>query len=206
MSVDSEALRAIARSFGDEPEAEVITNRVGEVVIRTNLWDWTLEPVRPRPPLTNAFHGTLYAAVPEVYLEGGSGLRSRWFAVTGGEVFTLDQPADMRRFLERYVSRDDPAALAWFLEKCQGDGRIAHVYLADGTLEGKLDEDGRRAVAELGLHEPVMADDELRFWTWSLTVRDGEEVIELERWTASFKSPGGAQWHSERLPGLLHFR
>jgi hypothetical protein len=204
MSIDRGALDTIARAFGEESEAEGVMDG-GEIVIRTDVWDWALEPVPPAPPLTDAFRGTLFQAIPEVFIEGGGGLRSRWFAVAEGQVFTLHQPADMRRFLERYVSRDDPAALASFMERCLGDGRIANVYRADGRLEGVLDADGRRAVAELGLQEPVMEDDELRFWTWRVVMHEGEEVIQLERWTVSFRSPHGAEWHSSRLPGLLHF-
>lgn len=204
MRMDREALGTIARAFGEAPEVEVIT-KGDEVVIRTDAWDWALEPVPPGSPLTDAFRGTLFQAIPEVFTEGGGGLRSRWFAVAEGHVFTLGQPADMRRFLARYVSRDDPAALASFVERCLGGGRVANVYRADGRLEGVLDADGRRVVEELGLQEPVMEDDELGFWSWRVVMHEGEEVIQLERWTVSFRSPHGAEWHSSRLPGLLHF-
>jgi hypothetical protein len=204
MSMDQGALATIARAFGEEPEAEAVKEG-DRIVIRTDAWDWTLEPVPPGPPLTDAFRGTLYQAVPEVFIEGGGGLRARWFAVAEGQVFTLDQPVDMRRFLERYVSRNDPLALASFVERCVGDGRVANVYRTDGGLESMLDEDGRLAILEIGLEPPAMEDDELRFWTWRVVMHEGEEVIQLERWTVSFRSPDGAEWQSSRLPGLLHF-
>jgi hypothetical protein len=182
----------------------VMEDEEGRTVVRTEAWDWVLEPVPPRPPLAGAFGGTLYQATPEVFTSGGGGLRSRWFAVAGGRVFALDQPDDLRPFLERYVSRDDPAALAAFLERCQGEGRMAHVYRSDGALEAMLDEGGRRAVAEAGVAAPALVDGELRFDTWRLVMHDGEEVIQLERWSASLDAPEGPTWHSARLPGLLH--
>lgn len=207
MSMDTtkEVLRTIARAFGPPSEAEGMVDEEGRTIIRTDLWDWVLEPVAPGPPLTDVFGGTLYQATPEVFTSGGGGLRSRWFAVDGGRVFTLDQRDDMRRFLERYVSRDDPPALAAFLERCQGEGRIAHVYHADGRLEKMLDERGRLAVADLGLAGPALEDGELRFDTWRVVMHGRDEVIQLERWTASLDTPDGPDWRSARLPDLLHF-
>jgi hypothetical protein len=195
-------LAAIARAFGEKPKARVITQR-GGTVIRTGTWDYTLESVPLGSPLTDAFRGTLYQAVPEVFIEGGGGLRSRWFAVEEDRVLALDQPADMRWFLGRYVSRDDPAALASFVEQCQGTGRMANVYRADGSLERTLDEAGQLAILELGLEEPALDDGELRFWTWRVVMHEGEEVIQLERWTVSLDAPDGAEWSSYRLPELL---
>jgi hypothetical protein len=202
--MDRESLATIARAFGEEPEVQVIAEG-GGTVIRTDTWDWALEPIPPAPPLTDAFRGTLYQAIPEVFVEGGGGLRSRWFAVAEGQVLTLDQPVDMRRFLERYVSRDDAAELASFVERCQGTGRIANVYRVDGRLEGMLGEAGQLAILELGLEEPVLEGGELRFWTWRVVMHEGEEVIQLERWTVSFNAPHGAEWHSYRLPEFLRF-
>jgi hypothetical protein len=204
MSMDDKALREIARAFGPPSEARAAVDDEDRVVVRTDVWDWVLEPVAPRPPLTRAFSGTLYQAIPEVYTSGGAGLRSRWFAVAEGRVFTLDQRDDMRRFLERHVSRDDPYALATFLERGQGQGRQTHVYRADGTLERMLGVRDRQAVAELGLADPALVDGELRFDAWRLVMPDREEVIELERWTASLDAPDGPEWHSVRHPELLH--
>lgn len=144
--------------------------------------------------------------IPDVFTSGGGGLRSRWFAVFDDCVLCLDRRDDMKAFLQRHASREDATALATLLESCQGEGRIAHIYLADGSLERLIDEASDHLRETMGLAAPVLVDDEVEFFSWRVVLQDALEVVRVERWTLRLRSPDGPQWITTTLPGVLHFR
>lgn len=198
-------LRAIAASFGPPDEVQWTRDEQNRILVRAGSWDWEIERIPVPPAVSCAFKGEMYEATPDVYTSGGAGLRSRWFAVTADRVLNLQDVDDMRWFLERYASQEDPVKLADLLERCQGRGRVANVYRANGLLERRLDDRSRSAVKDLGLAEPVMAGNELTFNSWRIVMDGTAEAVEVEQWTLSMSGPNGPEWRCMPLPGLLRF-
>jgi hypothetical protein len=203
--MDKKALRAIATTFGPPDEVQWFMDEDNRAMVRAGDWDWEIERLPAPLAVSSTFKGEMYQATPDVYTSGGAGLRSRWFAVTGDRVINLQDADDMRWFLESHVSWESPAKLAELLERCQGQGRVANVYQANGLLERRLDERSRSAVGQLGLTEPVMKGNELTFYSWRIVMDGREEAIEVEQWSLSTDGPNGPEWRFTRLPGLLRF-
>jgi hypothetical protein len=205
MAAKSNIPRGLAAYFGERGEAQWVPDREHGFLLRTKAWHWSFEQIRPPPAVSAAFKGEMFEAFPEVCVEGGAGLRSRLFAVTADRTLSLDDPDDMRWFLERYVSREDPVELADLLERCQGRGRVANIYLEDEGLERHLNDDAHYAVMELGLTGPVMKGDELTFYAWQIVMAARAEVVVIDKWALSMGGPNGPEWRSTRLPVQLPF-
>lgn len=198
-------VRAIAGSVGVPGEVQWSRDREGRLLVRAEPWSWEIERLPSLPAVSSAFQGELYAASLDVFTSGGAGLRSRYFAVTDARVLDLQDVEDMRWFLERYISVEDPVKLANLLEQCQGRGRMANVYQENERLERGLDARSRAAVKDLRLMDPIMMDGELDFHAWRIVMAGNEEVIELDHWTLSLKGEKGPAWCCTPLPGRLRY-
>jgi hypothetical protein len=201
--IDDKIVRAIAFRLGAASTARYTRRDDDRVLIDTEPWGWELERVPPPPAVSSPLKVDMYLASPDVFTSGGAGLRSRWFAFAGSRIRDLHDAAHMRWFLAHRVSSTSPVDLAELLECCQGTGRMANVYVADGRLETRLGDRSLSTLEQLGVARPAMEGGELTFYSWRIVMLDAEEVIEVERWSLAMNGPEGPTWSTTRLPGLL---